>query len=181
MALEQISEEKEMLILSSLKEGEEKPQSYGYIEKLKVIRDMSAFSMFSLNLSNQSLGRRIMLMSADNYPEILNKCYICNAPWVFNSIYSMIKLILPATTVAKIDMLGRNYLTTLGQEIGLPRIAAFLGGSLTPSNPSFFFDLSPAGPLAHLDVGQLMTSTGDDRLEQQQDIKWGNQEQTVVA
>lgn len=178
MVLEQLSEIKERRILAALKEGEVKPASYGYIEKLKVIRDLSAFSMFSFGASNQSIGRRIMMMSADNYPEILNKCYVCNAPWVFNSIFSMIKMILPAQTIAKIDMLGRNYLTVLEDQIGLNRIAEFLGGTATPSNPSFLLDVSPDGPLAPVDIGALLVSSGDPRLEQSEEITWGKGEAT---
>ena len=173
MNLEQLSDMKEQRILASLKEGESKPDNYGYLEKLHVVRDMSAFSMFSLNTSNQALGRRIMMMSADNYPEILHKCYICNAPWVFNTIFSAMKMILPARTISKVDMLGRNYLTVLDEHIGLSRLAVCFGGTLTPTNPPFLLNLSEDGPLAAVDIGSILVSRGDDRLELQEDIHWG--------
>jgi hypothetical protein len=134
---------------------------------------MTAFSMFSLSTTAQALGRRIMMMSADNYPEILNKCYICNAPWVFNTIFSMVKMVLPAQTISKVDMLGRNYLSVLDENIGLPRIAVFLGGSSVPTNPPFILDVE--GALADVDMGALLVSSGDPRLEQHEDIKWGGE------
>lgn len=178
MVLEQVSDAKEKRILAALKKGESKPEGYGYIEKLKVIRDMSAFSMFSMGAANQSIGRRIMMMSADNYPEILNKCFICNAPWVFNTLFSAIKMILPAQTISKVDMLGRNYLSVLDEHIGLENIAQFLGGTATASNPPFLLDLSEDGPLAPVDIGILLTASGDPRLEQHEDIMWGKSEAT---
>lgn len=181
MVLEQISDMKEKRILAALKEGEDKPEAYGYIEKLKVVRDLSAFSMFSFGGANQALGRRIMLMSADNYPEILNKCYVCNAPWVFNTIFSAMKLILPAQTISKVDMLGRNYLSVLDEEIGLNRLAEFLGGTVPESNPPYLLDTSDEGPLALVDIGSLLVSSGDPRLEQHEEISWGKAENATES
>ena len=112
-------------------------------------------------------------MSADNYPEILHKCYVCNAPWVFNTIFSAIKMILPAQTMSKVDMLGRNYLSVVDENIGLSRLAEFVGGTCTPTNPPFPLDVSEGGPLAPVDIGSLLVSSNDPRLEQHEEIAWG--------
>lgn len=180
LVLEQVSDSKEKHILASLKEGEDKPEAYGFLEKLNVVRDMTSFSMFSMGVANQSIGRRILLLSADNYPEILSKCYICNAPWVFNTIFNAIKMILPAQTISKVDMLGRNYLSILDEKIGLSKLAEFLGGSAPHSNPPFLLDVSEDGPLGPVDIGSLLVSSGDPRLEQHEDVHWGKGEATAT-
>lgn len=38
----------------------------------------------------------IVAIAQDNYPEMLSKVYIVNAPWIFNPFWWIIKNILPA-------------------------------------------------------------------------------------
>lgn len=131
---------------------QEQSGSYGYIQRMQVVRDLSGLSMFHISLANQAIGRRIMLMSADNYPEILFRAYIVNAPWVFNQVFNIVKLVLPATTISKVVFPGNAFPTVLAEEVGTARLPDYIGGPVTEYNTAFPFNFSPDGPLAPLDV-----------------------------
>lgn len=149
--------------LRRLPAGQQPEDGYGHIEKIQFVRCLKDLSMFHISVQNQAIGRRILLMSSDNYPETVQKVFVINAPWVFNSIFSMIKMILPATTLAKIDLVGSYYTEVLDANIGTSRLPDFLGGPVEDYNAPFAFDRSEAGPLAPVDVVVLLA--GDPNLE----------------
>jgi hypothetical protein len=158
------------LKLRRLPPGEKPADGYGHLEKIQFVRCLKELSMFHISVQNQLIGRRIMLMSADNYPETVQKVFVINAPWVFNSVFSMIKMLLPATTIAKIDIVGSYYTSVLDANIGTSRLPDFLGGPVVEYNVPFTFDRSEDGPLAPLDMVALLA--GDPNLEVEGPIHW---------
>ena len=50
---------------------------------------------------------------ADNYPEVVHKMLVINAPWIFASLYSLLKPWIPAETQNKITIVGADYRATL--------------------------------------------------------------------
>jgi hypothetical protein len=48
-------------------------------------------------------------MGSSNYPETLGNCYIVNAPWVFNLLWSAISPMLKQSTQDKILVCGADY------------------------------------------------------------------------
>jgi len=77
----------------------------------------------------QFLGN-VLKTDQDNYPEILYKMYIVNAPWIFRAVWGAIKGFLDANTIAKIHILGdsSSYLDPLQEDIELEHLPDFLGG-----------------------------------------------------
>jgi hypothetical protein len=79
----------------------------------------------------------------DQYPECMGKFYIINAPFMFSTVWSLIKPWLDEVTVAKIDILGSNYIEVLRTQIPEENLPASLGGKCNcPGGCS----LSDAGP-----------------------------------
>jgi hypothetical protein len=163
--------QKENRLLSGLKESGAPLTDYGHIERLQVVRDISGLSMFHINLTSQNIGRRIMLLTADNYPEILFKAYVVNAPWVFNQLFNMVKMVLPARTISKVHFPGSGFAAVLEEEIGTSRLPDYLGGAVTEYNKCFQLNCSPDGPLALVDPTVILA--GDSNLEIEAPIEWG--------
>jgi hypothetical protein len=52
---------------------------------------------------------KVLSMGTSNYPETLGNCYIVNAPWVFNLLWSAISPMLKQSTQDKILVCGADY------------------------------------------------------------------------
>jgi len=105
-----------------------------------------------LDLNNVGLGQfykvkdyvsQASSIGQDRYPECMGKFYIINAPYLFSTVWSFIKPWLDEVTVAKINILGRDYKTTLLAQIPEDNLPVSLGGKC---NCSGGCSLSDAGP-----------------------------------
>ncbi|KAE8212234.1 hypothetical protein CF327_g4105 [Tilletia walkeri] len=77
------------------------------------------------------------------YPETMGKFYIVNAPYIFTTVWSVIKGWLDPVTVEKIKILGSGYADELMQQISPENLPSTLGGKCNcPGGCS----LSDAGP-----------------------------------
>ncbi|GAC74544.1 phosphatidylinositol transfer protein SEC14 and related proteins [Moesziomyces antarcticus T-34] len=77
------------------------------------------------------------------YPETMGKFYIINAPYIFTTVWSVIKGWLDPVTVEKIKILGHKYQDELLQQIPAENLPEALGGKCNcPGGCS----LSDAGP-----------------------------------
>ncbi|KAN0061039.1 cytosolic factor, phosphatidylinositol/phosphatidylcholine transfer protein [Thecaphora frezii] len=77
------------------------------------------------------------------YPETMGKFYIINAPYIFTTVWSVIKGWLDPVTVEKIKILGSNYKAELIGQIPEENLPEVLGGTCKcPGGCS----LSDAGP-----------------------------------
>ena len=74
-----------------------------------------------------------MAIASDNYPELLKKYYVVNAPWVFTGIFSVLKVFLAQKTIDKIIVLGSSYLSTVNELVPNSAIPEFLGGTIALS------------------------------------------------
>ncbi|KAJ6513453.1 CRAL-TRIO domain-containing protein [Mycena sanguinolenta] len=79
----------------------------------------------------------------DHYPECMGKFYIINAPFMFSTVWTLIKPWLDEVTVAKIDILGSGYKDKLLAQIDANDLPKQFGGNCAcPGGCS----LSDAGP-----------------------------------
>nr|XP_019010703.1 Sec14 cytosolic factor [Kwoniella pini CBS 10737]OCF49484.1 Sec14 cytosolic factor [Kwoniella pini CBS 10737] len=79
----------------------------------------------------------------NNYPETMGHMFIINAPYLFSTVWSLIKPWLDEATVRKIHILGKGYKTELQQYISPENLPSDLGGNCKcPGGCS----LSDAGP-----------------------------------
>jgi len=71
----------------------------------------------------------IMSTDSDNYPEILYRMFIINAPSIFSMTWNAFSSFLDKNTVAKISILGSRYTNQLLEYIDGDKLPTFLGGS----------------------------------------------------
>ena len=62
-----------------------------------------------------------------NYPEMLERVIVVNAPFLFASVWPMIKMVLPKETMEKITVLGSGYEKELLELIDKENLPTFLG------------------------------------------------------
>jgi hypothetical protein len=72
---------------------------------------------------------RIGQCTQDNYPDLSYKVLICNAPWSFYSVWTVIQTWLPEATKQKIAILDANYERTLLEHVDADKLPAFAGGT----------------------------------------------------
>jgi CRAL/TRIO domain len=65
--------------------------------------DLRGFGMEHAGPTARELASRIMTVSCANYPDLMDSCYIVNAPWIFFAVFKGIKPLLSAHTVAKVS------------------------------------------------------------------------------
>jgi len=63
----------------------------------------------------------IQKIDSNYYPETLNQLYIINAGTGFRALWKVLKAFMEARTLAKIQVLGTNYLNTLLEAVD-PRL-----------------------------------------------------------
>lgn len=78
------------------------------------------------------------------YPETMGKFYIINAPYIFTTVWSVIKGWLDPVTVEKIRILGSGFEKELMEQIPPENLPQTLGGEC--SCPDGACSLSDAGP-----------------------------------
>jgi len=121
-------------------EGEqEENEPYGNMCTTLVIRDLGAVGFRHLGSTGQEIIRTVVAISSDNYPELMRKCYMINTPWVFTSIWYLIKGWIAAKTVAKVSLLGGSYMSEMLEDIAEENIPAMVGGKCTTNDPSVYF------------------------------------------
>ena len=70
-------------------------ENRGYI----TITDLSGLGMGAM--MKKKATAFLANTAGDNYPELIDKVYLVNAPWIFEKIFGFIKPMLNAETVAK--------------------------------------------------------------------------------
>ena len=112
-------------------------------------------------------------LASANYPEILRKMYVVNAPWIFNTFFWGLKQLLPARyvhstiiydsfestdngvascehnrTLEKVSVMGASYQAQLHGDIPPASLPPHLGGAFSDQeHSSFEFDISDGGLL----------------------------------
>jgi hypothetical protein len=86
-------------------------------------------------------------IATPNYPELMRKCHLINAPWLFNTVWWVIKGWLAAKTIEKIGVLGSSFLQYLQDDISMNNLPIAVGGEYDKLTGAFAFDLSPGGLL----------------------------------
>ena len=70
------------------------------------------------------------LQASDNYPEVMEKTYICYAPWVFQKVWGFVSPMLDPRTAAKFVIMGgpNEFLPRLTEHLDIEELPEFLGG-----------------------------------------------------
>ena len=100
-----------------------------YIGKQTIVLDMKGLSMWP-RAGGLSVFKRLLIIDSKYYPETLHCLFIINAPWIFCSIWKIIKPLLDPVTASKAKVLGSNYFDSLLEAIDADQIPVEFGGSL---------------------------------------------------
>jgi hypothetical protein len=99
LILEQLSEQKEREILKEYQQAltSSSPVDpntlppYGVILHTCVIRDLNGIGFEHLGAKGQEIIKAVVNVASDNYPELMHKCHMLNTPWLFNTVWWVIK------------------------------------------------------------------------------------------
>ena len=86
-------------------------------------------------------------MSTPNYPELMRKCHLINAPWLFNTVWWIIKGWLAQRTIEKVGVFGDSFLEHLQEEITMRNLPSQVGGEYSKPSEPFPFDVTQGGLL----------------------------------
>nr|CAH0109544.1 unnamed protein product [Daphnia galeata] len=126
------------------------------IAQSTVIFDMAGFSMRHVTFK-PALDTAIQLVQLyeGNYPELLRRVYVINAPKIFSVLYSMLKPFMHEKTKNKIQIFGhdsKQWRTAIQEDFDPEELPACYGGTKTDpdGNPNC---ITLASPLFHVNMG----------------------------
>src|SRR5690606_3092017 len=81
----------------------------------------------------------VISVAQDNYPELMNRCVMLNAPWLFDMLFKLITPILSPRTLQKIVLTGTTFTETLEEYLMLDYFPTLIGGSRRIENEEVDF------------------------------------------
>ena len=106
LLLEQLADEREALILAK------EPKStvpYGIVLYARVIRDLNGFGLSHIGSDGKIVLKWILELAGDNYPDLMLKCHMVNAPLLFYSLWFFMKGSMDPNTVKKVIITGTDF------------------------------------------------------------------------
>merc|ERR1712154_598030 len=82
----------------------------------------------SLTAKYRNMISQIIGEESNLWPNTLQKMFIINAPWPFRFAWKILSNFIHPITVAKIDILGTDFLKTMKKTIAIDQIPARYGG-----------------------------------------------------
>lgn len=93
------------------------------------IMDLSGLSLRHYNTSAIDILKRIQTIDDNNYPELLRKVLVINAPSIFSMFWKVAKMILHKQSAAKFEVMKGNYEMEIRSHINDDNMPRFLGGN----------------------------------------------------
>mmetsp|Transcript_10363 Transcript_10363/g.38221 ORF Transcript_10363/g.38221 Transcript_10363/m.38221 type:complete len:496 (-) Transcript_10363:681-2168(-) len=101
----------------------------GYtIDQTLSIFDLKGLKFSTFNKITRDFFKTVSKMDADNYPEMLGKLYIVNAPSFFRTIWSLVSGLIDPRTRDKITILGANFHAKLHEAVDPQCLPVRYGG-----------------------------------------------------
>ena len=116
------------------------------IDQMCLIFDFEGFSVNTFNSQCLELTRWGSKTGQDNYPELMHKTFIVNAPYYFKVFWAIIKHFYDENVLAKISIMGSDFKEVLLGEINAEVLPSFFGGNCTCEEFGGRCDLSDIGP-----------------------------------
>ncbi|KFK31364.1 hypothetical protein AALP_AA6G102800 [Arabis alpina] len=105
-----------------------------HVSSTTTILDVSGIGMSNFSKPARSLFMEIQKIDSNYYPETLHRLFVVNASSGFRILWLALKAFLDARTLAKVQVLGPNYIGELLEAIDPSNLPAFLGGNCTCSD-----------------------------------------------
>ncbi|GMJ06125.1 hypothetical protein HRI_004281700 [Hibiscus trionum] len=126
-----------------------------HIASTTSILDVKGVGMSNFSKPARYLFMEIQKIDSNYYPETLNRLFIINAGSGFRMLWKVIKAFMDARTLAKIHVLGSNYLSNLIEVIDPSNLPTFLGGSCTCADYGGCL-LSDKGPWKNPEITEML-------------------------
>jgi CRAL/TRIO domain len=147
LVLEQMADEREKEFLAR---WNNRPpiteKGYGVLLTTTVIRDFAGFGLSHMGSEGRTVMTWILGIALDNYPEVLFKSHMINAPFVFSTLWVFLKTLLDASTIAKVTINGSGWMDVISKEVPVTSIPASIGGKYDGYNKPYEFNISRDGP-----------------------------------
>ncbi|XP_020396815.1 phosphatidylinositol/phosphatidylcholine transfer protein SFH11 isoform X4 [Zea mays] len=115
-----------------------------HIASTTAIFDVKGLGLNNFSKSAREMFAEIQKIDSNYYPETLNQLYIINAGTGFRALWKVLKTFMEARTLAKIQVLGTNYLNTVLEAVDPSNLPEFLGGTCTcPTGGCLLQDKGP--------------------------------------
>ncbi|XP_041350512.1 retinal-binding protein-like [Gigantopelta aegis] len=101
------------------------------VDGLTVIFDMEGVSSRVLWRPGIQMYLHLVTVLEDNYPEMMKKLFVVNAPRIFPVLYKICRPLISEDMKNKIHVLGGNFTETLLKYVDENNLPAYLGGKLT--------------------------------------------------
>ncbi|XP_006280620.2 phosphatidylinositol/phosphatidylcholine transfer protein SFH11 [Capsella rubella] len=140
-----------------------------HVSSTTTILDVSGVGMSNFSKTARSLFMEIQKIDSNYYPETLHRLFVVNASSGFRMLWLALKTFLDARTLAKVQVLGPNYLGELLEAIDPSNLPTFLGGNCTCSDHGGCL-FSDEGPWNDPDIKEKIqepSTTGDADSEWQ--------------
>ena len=124
-----------------------------FTEKSVTVMDMAGVGLKHTRGNNGRITKKILSIAQDNYPELMGRTIIINAPSVMKVIFNLFKPILGARTVAKVEMHGKHCLPKLLQYVEPDQLPKDLGGT---SEYTLLDDYGPWSEMAPEEMQTIM-------------------------
>ncbi|RHZ52094.1 hypothetical protein Glove_465g63 [Diversispora epigaea] len=104
------------------------------IDKETIIFDCDGMGLHQLHMPALSLYRAIADLDQRYYPERLGKLFVVNTPFMFVTLWSLVKKWLDPGMLKKVHICGKDFKETLLKNIDAENLPTFLGGNCTCSH-----------------------------------------------
>ncbi|KAJ6706155.1 CRAL-TRIO DOMAIN-CONTAINING PROTEIN YKL091C-RELATED [Salix purpurea] len=128
-----------------------------HIASITSILDVKGVGMSNFSKTARCLFMEIQKIDSNYYPEILNRLFIINAGNGFKMLWKALMAFLDARTLAKIHVLGYDYLSKLLEVIDQSNLPSFLGGNCTCSDYDGCL-FSDRGPWKNPEILEMLES-----------------------
>ncbi|XVE65076.1 hypothetical protein DITRI_Ditri07aG0153300 [Diplodiscus trichospermus] len=126
-----------------------------HIASTTSILDVKGVGMSNFSKPARYLFMEIQKIDSNYYPETLNRLFIINAGSGFRMLWKVLKAFMDARTLAKVDVLGSNYLSNLIEVIDTSNLPSFLGGNCTCADYGGCL-LSDKGPWNNPEITEML-------------------------
>lgn len=96
-----------------------------------VIEDLAGLGWGHMTSATIELTKSLVVLDESHYPELLQKLFIINAPWLFNAAWKVLTPLLSERTLNKIEICGSDYLEKIQELVPAEQIPVELGGKCT--------------------------------------------------
>ncbi|KAF8019334.1 hypothetical protein BT93_G0112 [Corymbia citriodora subsp. variegata] len=131
------------------------------------ILDVEGVGMSNFSKPARCLFMEIQKIDSNYYPETLHKLFVVNAGSGFRILWKALRAFLDARTLAKIKVLGGDYLNDLLEVIDPINLPSFLGGNCTCSDYGgcLFSDKGPWHNPEVVEMLQESSSAGEGNTD----------------